>query len=74
MASVPRERGLPCHRVVRSDGSLTKAFGAGEQCRLLEREGVLFTPDGRADMGRCHWDRGEAVVPGDQKKKRVRRR
>lgn len=74
MASVPRELALPCHRVVRSDGSLTEAFGPGGQRRLLEREGVLFTPDGRADMGRCHWDRGEAVGTGDRKKKRVRRR
>ena len=57
MASAPRELGLPCHRVVRSDGSTTEAFGSGGQRRLLEREGICFTPDGRVDMGRFHWDR-----------------
>lgn len=57
MASAPRELALPCHHVVRSDGSMSEAFGPGGQRRLLEREGVFFTPDGRADMGRFHWER-----------------
>lgn len=57
MASAPRELALPCHRVVRSDGSMSEAFGPGGQRRLLEREGGFFTPDGRADMGRFHWER-----------------
>lgn len=72
MASVPRELGLPCHRVVRSDGSVTEAFGPGGQRRLLEREGVLFTSDGRADMGRFHWDRGGAAELSGTGRKRSR--
>ena len=73
MASAPRELGLPCHRVVRSDGSVTEAFGPGGQRRLLEREGVLFTPDGRADMGRFHWDRGGATELSGMGRKRNRK-
>ena len=62
LARVPRGLGLPCHRVVRSDGSVTEAFGPGGQRRLLEREGIVFTPDGRVDMGRFHWE-GEGLAP-----------
>ena len=52
---------IPCHRVVFRDGSLSPgfAFGGREvQRRLLEEEGVRFTPDGRVDMALC------AVFPG----------
>ena len=44
---------VPCHRVVASDGSLCGFCGAreGEEIvrkrRLLEAEGVQFSPDGR---------------------------
>lgn len=51
--------GVPCHRVVFKDGSLAPGFAFGgpdEQRRLLEGEGVLFLPDGRADMERCAWE------------------
>lgn len=48
-------RNVPCHRVVYRDGSLARggAFGGeGVQRRLLEKEGVAFTDDGRVDMRR----------------------
>ena len=48
--------GLPCHRVVFSDGRLASAFafgGEGVQRALLEAEGVEFLPDGRVDMAKC---------------------
>ncbi len=51
--SMCREKDVPCHRVVRRDGSLAPddAFGApGLQRHLLEEEGVTFTEDGRVDM------------------------
>ncbi len=51
--------GVPCHRVVFKDGSLAPGFAFGgpdEQRRLLEGEGVLFLPDGRADMESCAWE------------------
>ena len=47
---------VPCHRVVKKDGSLAGGFafgGEGAQRRLLEGEGVTFLPDGRVDMERC---------------------
>lgn len=60
----PPERRLPCHRVVYRDGALAteNVFGPGVQRRLLEKEGVTFTPDGRVDMKACAWD-GESGTP-----------
>ena len=46
---------VPCHRVVHSDGALAAAFafgGEGEQRKMLEKEGVTFTIDGRVDMAK----------------------
>ena len=43
----------PCHRVVFADGSLATGFAFGgpkEQLRLLEFEGVAFTPEGKVDL------------------------
>ena len=51
--------GVPCHRVVFADGSLAPGFafgGPGEQRRMLEAEGVGFTPGGRVDMARFSWE------------------
>ena len=51
--------GVPCHRVVFADGSLAPGFafgGPGEQRRMLEAEGVGFTPDGRVDLARFAWE------------------
>ena len=44
-----RTPGVPCHRVVRADGSTTPAFGPGVQRAMLEAEGVPFTADGRVE-------------------------
>ena len=51
-----KDPSVPCHRVVRGDGSTVPAFGPGVQRALLEAEGVPFTPDGRAELGLCRWD------------------
>jgi methylated-DNA-protein-cysteine methyltransferase-like protein len=56
MRGVPRELKLPCHRVIKSDGSLTEAVFGGRQRGLLKREGVAFRKDGRVDMARCEWE------------------
>lgn len=51
--------GVPCHRIVFKDGSLTSGFafgGADVQRQMLKDEGVTFLPDGRVDMGRCRWE------------------
>lgn len=47
---------VPCHRVVFADGSLAPSFAFGGervQREWLEREGVVFRPDGRVDMASC---------------------
>ena len=51
MRSCPE--GLPWHRVVMADGTVTG--GGWEQIRrmLLEQEGVPFLPDGRVDLAAC---------------------
>lgn len=52
---------VPCHRVVRADGSLAGYSGSleesevGTKRRLLAEEGVIFLPDGRVDLARCGW-------------------
>ena len=42
---------IPCHRAVRSDGSLGGYQGGlAMKRRLLEREGITFSPSGRVDL------------------------
>ncbi len=53
MAEAPPDPGLPCHRVVRSDGSLSPGWIA--QRSLLEAEGVTFRRSGRIDLDRSIW-------------------
>ncbi|MGI5898652.1 MAG: MGMT family protein [Christensenellales bacterium] len=56
MYCAPRERNLPCHRVVNRLGEMAPShvFGSEEYQRsLLKNEGVLFLPDGNVDLGRC---------------------
>lgn len=51
--------GLPCHRVLYSDGRLCcdQAFGGKEiQRGMLEDEGITFLPDGRVDLKKHFWD------------------
>ena len=48
--------GLPWQRVVMADGSITGGVYAELRKALLEAEGVVFLPDGRADMERCGMD------------------
>lgn len=49
---------IPCHRVVKKDGSLTPAFafgGENVQRDLLLSEGVIFTDEHTVDMEKCQW-------------------
>lgn len=53
MWGAPPGRGIPCHRVVNSAGRT--APGWKEQRGLLEKEGVVFRPNGCVDMKKCSW-------------------
>jgi len=58
LASAPRGRNLPCHRVVNRSGRLAPehVFGGYEVQRAeLEAEGVVFRKDGRIDLRKCLW-------------------
>ncbi len=59
MHDAPKDRQLPCHRVVSKDGKLSpeKIFGVGIQRRLLEMEGITFKEDGCINMDKhlIHW-------------------
>lgn len=53
-----RDASIPCHRVVDRFGGTKSCFdtyAAGTQRALLEAEGVVFTPEGMADLARCQW-------------------
>lgn len=46
----PDSKNIPCHRVIFSDGSLSKGFAFGgekAQKQLLANEGVTFTKQGK---------------------------
>jgi methylated-DNA-[protein]-cysteine S-methyltransferase len=48
---------IPCHRAVRSDGGLGGyQGGVGMKKRLLEMEGVQFSPSGKVKMDRVYYD------------------
>ena len=46
---------IPCHRVVKQDGSVSEAFafgGSNKQVELLQAEGVGFIDETHVDMAR----------------------
>jgi methylated-DNA-protein-cysteine methyltransferase-like protein len=70
MRDVPEGLGLPCHRVIKSDGTLAcKRIFGGTQRGLLEAEGVVFRPTGRVDMECCEWN-GDRDCGGGFKRRR----
>ena len=58
MHAAPVAEDVPCHRVVNRFGGLCDAFepmGKETHRWLLEREGVIFLPDGNVDLERHMW-------------------
>ena len=55
MYGAPRELELPCHRVVKVDGSLCHPPFGEEQRELLGEEGVGFLAGGRVDLANYRW-------------------
>lgn len=58
MRAVPKERKLPCHRVIKQSGELAHehVFGGQDYQRmLLESEGVTFLKSGLVDMKKHLW-------------------
>jgi methylated-DNA-protein-cysteine methyltransferase-like protein len=59
MNKAPRWETVPAQRVINSKGELTGswAFGQrGHMRELLEKEGVVFSAEGRVDLKRYGWD------------------
>lgn len=54
LRDVPDEPGLPCHRVLNSQGRLVP--GWAEQAKLLAAEGVVLKSNGCVDMKRFGWN------------------
>jgi methylated-DNA-protein-cysteine methyltransferase-like protein len=55
---VPRELGLPCHRVVNRYGELSGGWHFGHpdvMKSMLVAEGVPFADEYRVDLSRCLW-------------------
>ncbi len=49
---------IPCHRVVNREGRIAEsfAFGGGDAQRvLLEKEGIVFEPDGHINLKKYLW-------------------
>lgn len=57
MSRCPASENLPCHRVVKHNGSLCDDYTFGRiQHELLRREGVSFLPDGRVNLTASYWE------------------
>lgn len=51
---------VPCHRVIRSDGTIAENYSLGnwqEQKRRLLEEGVEFVEERKVDLSKYQWDR-----------------
>jgi len=55
--SLSEKYNLPWYRIIRSDGGIALAEGAGRelQINLLRREGVKVSENGKIDMGKYAW-------------------
>lgn len=57
---------IPCHRVVNSQGKVASHFafgGAKGQREKLEREGIIFEPNGSIDLAKYGISLKDIVIP-----------
>lgn len=65
MNKAPRWENVPAQRVINSKGELSGSWAFGQRGRmreLLEREGVVFSPEGRVDLKRFGWDPSRDLI------------
>ena len=58
LSSLPGGMDVPWHRVINSQGRISgppNGLRASEQRAMLEEEGVVFSDDGRVDLGSYGW-------------------
>src|SRR5207245_436981 len=55
MAANKNIQQVPCHRVIKSDGTLAgyEFGGSSVKRKKLEEEGILFTPNGSVNLIQC---------------------
>lgn len=59
MNHAPRWEDVPAQRVINSKGELSGSWAFGQRGRmreLLEKEGIVFSAEGRVDLKRYGWD------------------
>lgn len=55
----PDSNNIPCHRVVKSDGSLAKGFAFGGksiQKQLLQQENIIFDHEEKINLSKFLWE------------------
>ena len=58
LSALKENSNVPWHRVINAKGEISARSGSGNesvQRRLLENEGVRFSPEGRVDLSRFRW-------------------
>lgn len=57
---------LPWHRVLSSQGKISfekRSFNYNKQKKLLEKEGVIISSEGRLDLKKFQWKKSKKKIP-----------
>jgi methylated-DNA-protein-cysteine methyltransferase-like protein len=69
LAALREGSDVPWQRIINSEGRISLRSSGGHdelQRRLLEEEGVEFSPGGRVDLGRYLWRPPQSMTPPDE--------